>query len=530
MTRIHHRAASRLMSVALALALCFCLAGSALADSEPITIFSQIADSEISNHADSPSMQELSRVTGVEVEWVHPPKGQEKEQFNLMVASQDLNDVIYYNWASYAGGPEKAISDEVIIPLNDYIDEYAPNLKAFFEKYPEAKRQCTTDEGTVYMFPFVRAVNLEADTAWLNCTQGPIYRADWAEKLGIAAPETIEDWYNMLCAFRDNDMNGNGDPSDEIPMTGLNGSSSQITINYFAAAFGVLEGFYLEDGAVNHAILSPKYKEYLDTMRQWYAEGLIDPDYLLVDANTLQAKVTSGLAGSWFGSETAHYATYIGIMAETVPEAKVAALNWPVTADGKRYTAQPSVNAICNGKGFAISTACKDIPAAMRYLDYIYSDEGIRLVNYGVEGVHYTLGADGSIVWTEAMQAEINEKGFRSAVIPVAFGGRSGYIYQDAQLAMMAKTNPAQVEAVTVWGQASAELLLPTLTPSAEESAIYADIMSQVDTYLDEMVGKYIMGLIDASEYDAIVENCRKMGIEQVVAIENAAYQRYLAR
>ena len=54
--------------------------------------------------------------------------------------------------------------------------------------------------------------------------------------------------------------------------------------------------------------------------------------------------------------------------------------------------------------------------------------------------------------------------------------------------------------------------------------------MSQVDTYLDEMVGKYIMGLIDASEYDAIVENCRKMGIEQVVAIENAAYQRYLAR
>ena len=149
MIRIHHRAASRLVSVALALALCFCLAGSALADSEPITIFSQIADSEISNHADSPSMQELSRVTGVEVEWVHPPKGQEKEQFNLMVASQDLNDVIYYNWASYAGGPEKAISDEVIIPLNDYIDEYAPNLKAFFEKYPEAKRQCTTDEGTV---------------------------------------------------------------------------------------------------------------------------------------------------------------------------------------------------------------------------------------------------------------------------------------------------------------------------------------------------------------------------------------------
>lgn len=517
-------------TLTLALVLALSAVSPVVADAETLTIFSQIADSEISNHADSPSMQELSRVTGVDVSWVHPPKGQESEQFNLMVVSQDLTDIIYYNWSSYAGGPEKAILDDVIIPLNDYIDQYAPNLKAFFEKYPEAKRQCTTDDGTTYMFPFIRAVNLSTDTSWLNCTQGPIYRVDWAEKLGISAPETIDDWYNMLCAFRDNDMNGNGDTTDEIPLTGLNSTSNQITINYFAAAFGVLEGFYLEDGKVNHAILSPKYKEYLDTMRKWYAEGLIDPDYLLVDANTLQAKVTSGLAGSWFGSETAHYANYIKIMAETQPDAKVGALNWPVTADGKRYTAQSGVNTICNGKGFAISSTCKDIESVMHFLDYIYSDEGIRLMNYGIEGEHYTLDADGNVVWTESMQAAIDEKGFRGAVIPVAFGGRSGYIYQDVQLAQMAKTDPAQLEAVTIWGQAAADLIVPTLTPSVEESSVYADIMSQVDTYLDEMTGKYIMGLIDASEYDTIVENCRRMGIEEVVEIQNAAYQRYLSR
>ena len=54
--------------------------------------------------------------------------------------------------------------------------------------------------------------------------------------------------------------------------------------------------------------------------------------------------------------------------------------------------------------------------------------------------------------------------------------------------------------------------------------------MSQVNTYLDEMVGKYIMGLIDTAEYDTMVENCKKMGIEQALEIENAAYARYLAR
>lgn len=520
----------RLAALLMAASVCVGGAGAALAEGEKLTVFSTVADTEISKHGDVPSIQELSRVTGVDVEWVHPPRGQETEQFNLMVVAQDLTDIIYYNWADYSGGPEKAILDDVIIPLNDYVDQYAPNLKAFFEANPEAKRQAMTDDGTIYMFPFIRGVCLDEETMGLNFTQGPIYRLDWAQKLGIDPPQTVEDWYHMLCAFRDNDMNGNGDPTDEIPFSGIWTSTAQYSINYFCAAFGVLDGFYLEDGKVNHAILSPKYKEYLDTMRKWYAEGLIDPDYLAIDSNTFQAKVTSGLVGSWMGSETAHYVNYALVMKETLPQAQIKALAWPETGDGNRYTAQPSVNAICNGKGFAISSSCKDIEAAMKYLDYIYSPEGIRLMNYGIEGVHYVLDEEGNVTWTEEMQAEIDAKGFRSAIIPVAFGGRSGYIYQDTQLVIMAKTDPEQMVAVETWGQAGADLIVPTLTPTMEESSAFANIMSEVDTYLDEMVGKYIMGLIDETEYDTIVENCRKMGIEQAVEIENAAYTRYLSR
>lgn len=521
----------RAMALTLAIMLALGSITAAVAEEKTkLTVFSTIADSEVSNHGDVPSMQKLAEMANVDVEWVHPPKGQDAEQFSLMVVSQEYTDVIYYNWASYAGGPEKAILDEVIIPLNDYVEQYAPNLMALFEKYPEAKRQATTDDGTIYMFPFIRGVCLSEETMGLNFTQGPIYRKDWADKLGLSAPVTIDDWYNMLCAFRDNDMNGNGDPSDEIPFSGVYTNGSGYSINYFPAAFGLLEGFYLEDGKVNHSILSPKYKEYLDTMRKWYAEGLLDPDFLAVDSNTFQAKATSGQVGSWFGSETAHYATYASIMKETVPEAQIAALNWPTAPDGNSYTAQPAVNVICSGKGFALSSTCTDIEAAMRYLDNIYSEEGIRLVNYGIEGEHYTLDEEGNVVWTESMQAAIDEKGFRAAVIPVAFGGRSGYIYQDTQLVIMAKTDPAQLEAVNTWGEASAALIVPTLTPTTEESSTYADIMSQVNTYLQEMTGKYIMGLVDESEYDTIVENCKKMGIEEALAIENAAYTRYLSR
>ena len=293
-----------LRAIALTLVLALAMGGVASAEEAAklphLTIFSTLADSEVSDHAEVPSMQKLAELTGVDVEWVHPPRGQEGEQFSLMVVSQEYTDIIYYTWTSYAGGPEKAILDEVIIPLNDYIEQYAPNLTALFEKYPEAKRQATTDDGTIYCFPFIRGVCLDESTAGLNFTQGPIYRKDWADQLGLSAPVTMDDWYNMLCAFRDNDMNGNGDPTDEIPFSGVFSNGKGYSFNFFPAAFGVLEGFYLEDGKVNHSILSPKYKDYLDTMRKWYAEGLIDPDFLAVDSNTFQAKATSGQVGSWF--------------------------------------------------------------------------------------------------------------------------------------------------------------------------------------------------------------------------------------
>lgn len=523
------RTLPKLLALCLAVVMCLTFVY-ANAETANLTIFAPLADSEVSNHADVPSMQKLAELTDVNVEWIHPPVGQESEQFNLMVISQEFPDIIYSNWTNYDGGPEKAIQDDVIIALNDYIDEYAPNLKALFEKYPEAKRQATTDDGTIYCFPFIRGVVLNEETAGLNFTQGPIYRKDWADKLGFAEPVTIDDWYNMLVAFRDNDMNGNGDPSDEIPFSGVYNNGTGYSFNYFTAAFGCLEGFYLEDGKVNHSILSPKYKDYLNTMRKWYAEGLLDPDFLAVDSNTFQAKATSGLVGSWFGSETAHFANYAKVMKETVPEADLEPVHWATAEDGTSYTAQPAVNVICNGKGFALSSQCTNIEAAMRYLDYMYSEEGVRLVNYGIEGEHYTLDEDGNVHWTESMQKAIDEKGFRAAVIPVAFGGRSGYIYQDTQMVILAKTDPIQMVAVNTWGESSSDLIIPTITPTAEESTSFAMIMSDVNTYLQEMTGKYIMGLVGEDEYDTIVNNCKAMGIEEALEIENAAYARYLAR
>lgn len=100
--------------------------------------------------------KELENRTGVEIEFLHPPMGQDKEQFNLMIASDELPDLIEYTWFDYPGGLEKALQDGVIIELNELIDSHAPNLKKLLESDEEIDKVVKTDSGKYYMFPFIR--------------------------------------------------------------------------------------------------------------------------------------------------------------------------------------------------------------------------------------------------------------------------------------------------------------------------------------------------------------------------------------
>lgn len=95
---------------------------------------------------------------GINIEWQHPPVGQESEQFNLMVVSGELPDIIEYSWNSaYPGGAEAAIEDGVILELNEIIDTMMPNYKAYLEKYPEVEKMVLTDtESTMLSLTFTR--------------------------------------------------------------------------------------------------------------------------------------------------------------------------------------------------------------------------------------------------------------------------------------------------------------------------------------------------------------------------------------
>ena len=108
------------------------------------------------NYGDTEVTKELSKRTGVKVEFIHPPQGQENEHFNLMLASGDLPDMIEREFAGYPGGANKMVLDGHFIYLNDVLEKYAPNLTKYYEEHPEIEKMVVDDEGNHFLFPHLK--------------------------------------------------------------------------------------------------------------------------------------------------------------------------------------------------------------------------------------------------------------------------------------------------------------------------------------------------------------------------------------
>ena len=131
-----------------------------------------------------PYWQELMARTNTKVSFQHVAANNNvAEAFAVLTASRrSMPDIIEYKWINYAGGPQKAIDDGVIIALNDYM-QYAPNLKKFLDEHPDIANMVKTDEGNYYCFPFLRGDSYENNT--LLYTEGWVYRTDLLAKAGV---------------------------------------------------------------------------------------------------------------------------------------------------------------------------------------------------------------------------------------------------------------------------------------------------------------------------------------------------------
>lgn len=458
--------------------------------------------------------QELEKVTGTKVEWRHPSGdgAQIEEQFNLMLASKNLPDVIERNWFSVSRGPDDAINTGTILRLNELIDDHAPNLKKFLDDNPEVRKSIMTDEGNIYSFPFIRGHEK------LNVFFGPIIRKDWLDKVGKEVPTTIEEWEEVLTAFRDQN---NGEPPFVQTISHIK------TGHAFIGAFGIPLEFYNDNGVIKYGSMQPEYKEFLTLMNRWYEMGLLDPDFAAMDTQLMDSKITTGKTLSFVNYTGSGIGKYMGLM-EGDPEFELVSTPYPTLKKGDT-PAWGQRDFPYTGIGAAITTSAKNPEQIVKWLDYAYSPEGHNLFNFGVEGESYEM-VDGKPIYTDVILDNPNGLPVTQAMAQYLRAVYNGPFVQDLGYIEQYLVLPSQQEALVHWEAPTNEMRIPMVTRTAEEARRYSSIMTDLNVYHEEMMLRFIMGSASLDEFDTYVNTLKSMGIEEVLEIQQTAYERFLQR
>ena len=447
--------------------------------------------------------------TGVNLEFIHPTAGS-TEQLSLTIASGDLPDILIANIAQESGGVAKYAADGVIIDLTDNLKEFAPNYNAMIEADENLAKMIKSDDGRFYSFNMI----LNEDV--LRSTAGFILRKDILDKAGLSVPETVDEWTEVLRAYK---ANGATAPlSYDISFWEQYGGM-------FTGAYGTIMNFYLdENGKVKYGYLDESMRDVFQLFADWYKEGLLDQN--IVKITDEDARITN--------SNTCAYAAWASsinkftkAMTDKNPEFELVAAPFPVLNKGENSRFGIKTEKVLKAGAGYITTACENVELAMRFLDYGYSEAGHTLLNFGVEGESFTM-VDGKPTYTEVITNNPDGLSMSQVMGRYIRANTSGPFVQDPRYLEQYYPMPQQQDAVKIWSQCDAEnRAIPNVSFTQDESTEVSSIMNPINTYASENMYKFIMGIEPMDKYDAFVEKIKSMNIDRAIEIYQAAVDRY---
>lgn len=473
--------------------------------------------------------QAMEEKTGIDITWLTSTYGSDKESFATLTSSNELPDIVEWEWTNnYTGGPTAAVADGLLIYLTDYITSDGPmaDLWQFLQDNPHIDKEVKTDDGQYYCSPFVRG------TKYLQCTSGPIVRADLFEAAGVDIEEmtTIDEWHDALVAVA-------GVEGVEYPL--ITQEWSQL-ISLMASPFEFRSGMYVdyETGEVKYGEITEGYRDFVATIQQWREEGLIDPDLLTVDGNAKTQAMMSGASALCYGSGGGNLGSYLAsVEADPSLYAENIAfdtLNFPVMNEGDtpHYGGTSYDYATTSKASAGITADCENPELAAQFLNYTWTEEGHLIINYGPD---YTVDEEGQGHYSENTM-NYAENGFASLAYSMAAAGRanmSGAFAQDPNYIFEYYTEDIQKDALYTWNdyQDSQSTLIPPITLTQEESSQYSTIMTNITTYVQSAYGGWFaLNSNVEDDWDNYVSTLESMGINDAIAIYQAALDRYSAR
>ena len=461
---------------------------------------------DVVNFGDTNFAKDLEKKTGIKIEYVHPAAGTAAESLQLMMASGKTTDMIQYGWLNL--GPQSYIDNMQIFDIGEIMDAgYTPHLEKFLNENEDIKKMVKSDSGKYYAFPFVRNDDI------LLTSTGFMLRSDWLEADGLEVPETIDEWTDVLKAFK---------KRCNTPL-----AVPPYALRHFAGGFDAYYGAYIKNGKIVYGPIENNFKNYLAKMNEWYEAGYIDKNYAIADGASINANILNGKAGVTFGAGGSGMGAFLTEKKGTAFD--LAAAPYPSSKKGEpaKFGSKEAKYGL---GGVAITTTCKNPALAARFLDYGYSEEGHMTYNFGKEGSSYKM-VDGYPTYDTSITANKDGKSMSQMLAHNCRAGVYGPFVQDKRYIEQFYSMPQQQDALVQWSSCKMEdYMIPQIILTAEEKDDYSAIMGEVSTYVDEMYNKFITGQEPLSKFDDFVAEVKRLGIEDAIAIRQAAYERYLKR
>lgn len=463
------------------------------------------AQQYVNSYSEVLCYQVLEEQLNIRFDWVHPTDA--TAELNVMIASGDLTDLIQNSWGGYSGGLQKAYDDGVVMRLNDHLDK-VPTYTALMDRYPAFRKEVVTDDGNYLAFHRIEPGFIDRPYVGFHIRQ------DWLDQLGLEMPTTIDEWHDVLVAFKEADLAGTGGPV-------FGGRNANLNFLRFSAAWGVLyEDFSIDPvtGKVIYPRTDPRFRDFLETMLQWIDEGLIDPEQLLTDESQLQADYVNGRVGAMY-HYVSRFPRYGQAAREVNPNYNDVAAPYPVGPAGRAYAAV-NFDKLAPGDSTVITTQIENLDAALRWFNNQYTEEGSTIMNWGVEGVSYEVnnGQKAFIVPDSEVKKYARRDNGSARIMDIE--------------ASFASYTDHQREQTQAWVEGSVYgLHLPDrITHTTEESRRLANLLGDLQTFSEETIQKILLGAEPITIWDDYVETATRMGVTEVVAIKQAALDRYNAR
>lgn len=481
---------------------------------EPVTLtywvpLNASASKYITSYNENTAYQEAMKRLGIQIEFIHPAIGQEQEEFNLLFLGDELPDIIAYA-DHYTGGEFQGMRDGVFQDITELVPEYAPDYYRMLTEDEEFYRESTDNEGHIVSFNGYKPVGDPPFRRW-------ILNKDLLDELGCEIPETISEFEAMFDKMLEKGITPYllDSTGYEVQLMGMYDMYMNTTTR-----------FYQKDGVVKFAPLEDEFKDYLTLLNSWYAKGYISKDFSSIKGTEADTLFDSGQIGTYLAAIVASYnrGEVQGIKVVSAPYPKLyegQELHWDDcdTWPRMKYNETTAV----------ISKDCENVEAALKFLNYGYTEEGIELYNWGVEGLNWDWQGE-QRVYNDTMLN--NEFGTEEASYIYKLHFAPKYTYPDVEVHANLLKSEGALNSRMMWADDTfdSSLQLPPFQLDEADQQTIAEVATPIYTYVDEMTLKFITGAESLDNFETFRETIRSMGMEDVIALEQEGYDDYISK